>query len=246
MRRRRWPALIPFLVLAAATAALGLRVQDRLAAPPPPLAANTGPLAEQDIQAALPPAPARPRLVAPPPGRFDVVVARNLFARDRRPPPRPEAEAPARNPARAALEARLTGVVLGGQAPQAMVFDEKEESLARLSVGDRLHGWRLIAVDANSATFQAGGQSQTLSLAFASAAPEGEGPRRANAESRSTQSAARPDAPETRSLRAIRRGHMGGLDRDPDRSLLNSQGEDRQRPRRANRVPDIPQASDFE
>jgi len=251
MRRRRWPALVPFLLLAVLTAALGLRVQARLESPPPPLPTPGAATAETGTPPSST-APARSSRAAPletPPRRaFADVVARNLFARDRRPPPRPAPEAS--GPVRRAdkLEARLTGVVLGGGAQRAILYDTKAETIARLDIGDRLRGWRLIAVDANSATFQAGGQSRTLSLNFgdgaaasANAPTGGDGPRA------TPQRAARTDeSVDGRSLRAIRRGHMGGLDRDPARSLLNAPAREDGRPRRANRRPDVPDSGGFD
>ena len=248
MRRRRWPALLPFLLLAGVTAALGLHLQDRLAAPSPtPAIPSAGADAVTPPPAEAPTAaPPRNALEAPQRHTFSAVVERNLFARDRRAPPRPtpDAAGPTRTPAE--LEARLTGVVLGGGAGRAILYDMKEETVARLEIGDRLRGWRLIAVDANSATFQAGSQSRTLSLEFVSnsdgaAVRAGDGPRA------TPQRAARSDSPgDGRSLRAIRRGHMGGLDRDPARSLLNVPERQDGRPRRANRRPDVPDSRDFD
>lgn len=238
MRRRRWPAVVPFLLLAGTTALLAQQVQERMTAPPPTTdlsvpTADTGSAGDTEAAAA----PERPpRFDAPPRGSFEVAVGRNLFSTDRRPPPLKADDDASQTVQRQPLRATLAGVVLADAQRMAMVVDKDTGRLTRLSPGDRFKGWRLVRIEPNAATFSRGSREETLSMAFASGAgvtgqPDGT----------ATQSAAKPSGVTGGNMRSLRRARQGGMDRDPTRSLLyTEQRRDGDKPVRANRMPEVP------
>ncbi len=243
MKRRRWPALLPFLVLAGISALLAGQVEKRLSAPPASIelslaASETS--AEPAAGEALPSRAALPDFGVPPGETYAVVVDRNLFAIDRRPPPRDDGDSQRTTVERRPLEATLAGVVLAGEQRFVILVDNKSQERLRLSPGDSFNGWRLAEVAANAATFTRGPQRRTLSMAFTSASGAGRS-EGARAGGLATQNALRPDDATAASMRALRRARQGGLDRDPTRSLLYTQQRNAGgKPVRANRVPDVP------
>jgi len=243
LRRRRWPALIPFLALAGVSALLASQVEKRLSAPPPSFKlslVNPETRAGERASEAAPARAALPDFEAPPAESYAAVVDRNLFATDRRPPPRDDGDSPQATVERRPLEATLAGVVLAGEQRFVILVDKRSQERLRLSPGDSFNGWRLAEVAANTATFTRGPQQHTLSMAFTSATGGGadEGAR---SEGLATQNALRPDDATAASMRALRRARQGGLDRDPTRSLLHTQQRNTGgKPVRANRMPDVP------
>lgn len=105
--------------------------------------------------------------IAPDPGLFAVVAARNLFAPDRAPvmPASPAAAAAAAPPG---LGLELSGVLLVGDGGIAVLRNPgAREATLRLQVGQSHGGWRLEGLTARSATFRQGGDEVTLTLDFA-------------------------------------------------------------------------------
>lgn len=91
----------------------------------------------------------------PPPDAVAIVAARPLFAPDRRPFAADAGPTPADADKRATDildQAKLVGVLGSGTASVALLHTA--EGSKRLRVGQTLHGWRLVAVDAGGAAFE--------------------------------------------------------------------------------------------
>ncbi len=183
MRRRRWPALLPVLVLGALAAGLVSEVEQRLDAPEQatlraslsgaaaPVAAATGDIADAALNGAGP----RVHLA-------ETAIERNLFAVDRRAPRREDAErAPVVSQPRQAreappLEARLTGVVLAGERSIAVLEEADGGRVLRLRPGERVQGWELVELTVLGARLRSGEYERMLHVGFGDRereAPEG-------------------------------------------------------------------------
>lgn len=204
MTRRRWHALLPFLLLAGICAVLAQAVQQRLDAPPPEARLEIAPAsgmaaapangaAGSAASAAAASGPSRPVFDPPPRAAFEVVMARNLFAMDRTPPPEPGADTNTQELKLRPLRAKLIGVVLAGPDGIAIVQSTTKGSVQRLAPGDTFEGWELAEVGPRSASFRQGKRTAELSLAFGPS--PGAGTATGDAEAtggRQTQSAQRP------------------------------------------------------
>lgn len=190
MRRRRWPHGVPLLVLAGLCAALAWEVRRQLDETHVPAVAEAkmaSPARNPDSE------PARitpPDYRAPPVGAFDEVVARNLFSTKRQPPPLDDA--PADGDVQAgALELVLSGVVIADEHRVAILNDPAGQQVIRLAPGETHAGWRLVDLDARSATFRRGAEESRLTLTFApdSRRPAAREPRRRSGDARNPQQA---------------------------------------------------------
>lgn len=173
MRRRRWPAAVPVLLLAGLCAGLGWQVRQQLKDTHVPALAQAKvktDVGEFDIQVEVKPPP---KVEMPGVGAFDAVVARNLFSSKREPPPLDDG-GESKAPVAASLDLTLTGVVIAADDRRVAILNEPAgQGVLRLSPGDRHQGWQLTEIRARRATFQRGGETQTLEITFGA---EGAGP----------------------------------------------------------------------
>jgi hypothetical protein len=111
------------------------------------------------------PAPGLPGRYSPPAlASFDEVLARPLFAPDRRPVEVPEPAAPA-GPPPTPLRARLEGVAQTGETSVAVVRDLSTNEGLRLSKGMEYQGWTVERVEPERAVLTRGdGQVTELKL----------------------------------------------------------------------------------
>jgi len=197
VRRRRWPALVPLLAVSALAVALGTSVRTTLESP----AGTAGtPTQASGVEIGVPDADL-PRFEAPSNLRARLIVRRNLFSPERRPPPEDGDEAPdsqadggdggpdgqaETDGGAPKLNATLAGVVLGGRDQRAIVVTGDGGTKHQLAPGDRVEGWRLVGVTADTATFRRGDAETQLTLPFAATVA---------AETETTQTASTPDTP---------------------------------------------------
>lgn len=174
MRRRRWPALLPFLAVSVLAGALASEVEQRIADP------GRAPLPRtfQDItqQSAAPAAAAQGSgaqgRTRPAAYHVRYAVQRNLFAVNRRAPPLESAPqprqvtAPSKPTTAPNLDARLTGVVLAGERSVAVIEDMRSESVRRLRPGETIQGWELAELSVLGARFRNQGYERVLTVAF--------------------------------------------------------------------------------
>jgi hypothetical protein len=164
-------SLLVLLVLAAISAALGLRIQDELQRPPEipgavePDQASDGNDADQTIEI-----PEMPRYDPPPMERFAAALDRPLFSPDRR----PSADAPAApGPEPQALTATLQGILFANEGSVALLTAVGEATPVRVSQGEVFLGWRLMEINADSVVFEKDGETVMLELIYrAQAVPE--------------------------------------------------------------------------
>jgi hypothetical protein len=102
---------------------------------------------------------------------YRAIIERPLFDPDRRPvEPLPEVEAPPppmadSGPApQEPLTATLLGVFTGEGRALAVVQRGSDGRMVRLSKGESVDGWKLIAIDVRSVDFERGGERQKLEL----------------------------------------------------------------------------------
>lgn len=162
MTRRLWPrALLPAL-LAVACFLLLLFAANAPEATLPFDAAVTAEGGGAEVDFSLPPVPYEP----PPEGAFDLVVARNLFAIDRAPPPDDVVSRPAGQAEANASELVLTGVLLGETAAAAILHDRRSDETMRLALNEDYRGWRLERLTATTAVLRRGEEEIMLRLSF--------------------------------------------------------------------------------
>ncbi|RDD63067.1 hypothetical protein [Ferruginivarius sediminum] len=199
MRRRRWPAAVPVLLLAGLCAGLGWQVRKQLEGTHVPAVAQ----AKVEVAAnetPMEPEPA-PSVDLPRISAFEPVVARNLFSTKRQPPPLQDEnddDAPRRV---APLKLTLSGVVLSDSQRVAILNDPTRQETLRMALGEKHDGWQLIQVQARSATFVRGSDERTIDMSFATAGEE-QGPRKLGQDLRSepqrrqqTQRTSQPSQP---------------------------------------------------
>lgn len=105
------------------------------------------------------PAPAPERLQAL--TQYPEIAAQPVFAEDRQPHP---FFLTSDDDAKQASALRLTGVLLTPKFQMATVTTEQGQSLRLRLSGDRVEGWRLLALQPRSATLEGPGGTQTLEL----------------------------------------------------------------------------------
>jgi hypothetical protein len=103
------------------------------------------------------PAPGPPERYAPPAlASFDEILARPLFAPDRRPVEVPEPDAAPAGPPPTPLRARLEGVARTGERSVAVVRDLSTNEGLRLSQGMEYKGWTVERVEPERAVLTRG------------------------------------------------------------------------------------------
>ncbi len=165
--------LFLLLLLAAASAALGLRIRDDLQRPPEPLAvaAPDTTASDQTIDT-----PEMPRYDPPPIERFAAALDRPLFSPDRRPPEdEPSGTGVVED---RALSATLQGILFATSGSVALLTAVGESAPVRVSEGDLFLGWRLQEIHPDNVVFGRDDETVTLELIYkaqsARAAPSAE------------------------------------------------------------------------
>ncbi len=129
---------------------LGYIVLDELGRGPDPA---PGSVAATPETVAAPPERAAPR--AKPLGSFSETLARPLFDASRRPRPKPSASAPEVAAAEIPV-VKLVGVVIGPDGRSALIRIPSSAELVEVSVGERIDGWRLEAIETDRIVFKSG------------------------------------------------------------------------------------------
>jgi hypothetical protein len=113
------------------------------------------------------PAPVSPEIATPTvalmtdpqggnPDAYPVILARPMFAPDRRPPPPP--------PPDPFASVQITGLFTG---PTGGVLARVEGKMRRVKIGQSIGAWKLETVEGREATFKQGEQERKLTLAYA-------------------------------------------------------------------------------
>lgn len=157
--------LLFLMLLAAASAVLGLQIRDGLR-PPAGLPEAAAP-ASVSGGAGGGPADALPALPVydpPPLDRFAAAIERPLFSPDRRPP----AEAPSVVVASAdqALTATLSGILFADSGSVALLTAVGDSTPVRVSQGDLYLGWKLTRINPDNVVFERDGEQVTLELIY--------------------------------------------------------------------------------
>jgi hypothetical protein len=157
-------SLLVLLVLAAVSAAMGLRIQDELLRSPEipgtvePDQTSGGNDADQTIEI-----PDMPRYDPPPIERFAAALDRPLFSPDRQ----PSADAPvAPGPELQALTATLQGILFASSGSVALLTAVGETTPVRVSQGEIFLGWRLLEIHPDSVVFEKDDETVTLELIY--------------------------------------------------------------------------------
>lgn len=123
------------------------------------------------------PAPVSPEIASPTvalrtdpqggnPDAYPAILARPLFAPDRRPPPPPPPPVvpPPPPPPDPFASVQITGLFTG---PTGGVLARVEGKMRRVKIGQNIGAWKLEAVEGREATFKQGEQERKLRLAYA-------------------------------------------------------------------------------
>ena len=147
------------LILSVTTLALGVAAYSEAVKEPPHFAVA---LADEVTVRA----PERVSLPVPELSDSDVIAARPVFAPDRRPPAPPE-PAPTLKPAPAKPPAvALKGIAEAGEERRALL-EVAAEGQKLVRIGESVLGWKLLALDANAATFERSGKRHVAILGAA-------------------------------------------------------------------------------
>ena len=103
------------------------------------------------------------------PGAYPEILARPIFAVDRRPPPppappKPPVQAPPPPPPDPFASVQLTGLFSGENGGVLALVQGK---MRRVKIGQQIGAWTLQAIDGREATFKQGEQERKLRLAYA-------------------------------------------------------------------------------
>ena len=103
------------------------------------------------------------------PDAYPAILARPIFAPDRRPPPPPAPPAPPvvpppPPPPDPFASVQITGLFTG---PSGGVFARVEGKMRRVKIGQSIGAWKLETIEGREATFKQGEQERKLSLAYA-------------------------------------------------------------------------------
>ena len=107
--------------------------------------------------------PAQPTHAVPPKAAYEAIVARPLFAANRRPVTAGDAD----TPAAPFPDAGLVGIVIGPAKAVALMRDRQTGQVRRLRHGDRYDGWRVETIDGTAVVFARGDTRRRLALDFA-------------------------------------------------------------------------------
>ncbi len=123
------------------------------------------------------PAPVSPEIATPTvalmtdpqggnPDAYPAILARPMFATDRRPPPPPAPPVvpPPPPPPDPFASVQITGLFTG---PSGGVLARVEGKMRRVKIGQSIGAWKLETVEGREATFKQGEQERKLSLAYA-------------------------------------------------------------------------------
>lgn len=123
------------------------------------------------------PAPVSPEIATPTvalmtdpqggnPDAYPAILARPMFAPDRRPPPPPAPPVvpPPPPPPDPFASVQITGLFTG---PSGGVLARVEGKIRRVKIGQSIGAWKLETVEGREATFKQGEQERKLSLAYA-------------------------------------------------------------------------------
>ena len=158
-------SLFILLLLAAASAVLGSRIQDELQrAPEMPEPAGLalesgGASSDQAINI-----PKMPKYAPPPIERFAMALDRPLFSPDRR-PAKDEPAAPGVVESQA-LTATLQGILFASSGSVAMLAAVGETTTVRVLQGEVFLSWRLLEIHPDNVVFEKGGETVTLELIY--------------------------------------------------------------------------------
>jgi len=158
-------SLFILLLLAVASAVLGLRIQDELSRPPEMpvpkgIAAEPGAAgSDQEIEIAE-----MPRFDPPPIERFSTALDRPLFSPDRR-PSADEPVAPGVVEDQA-LTATLQGILFASSGSVALLTAVGETTSVRVSQGEVFLGWRLLEIHPDNVVFEKDDETVTLELIY--------------------------------------------------------------------------------
>ena len=94
------------------------------------------------------------------PDAYPTILARPMFAPDRRPPPPP----PPPPPPDPFASVQITGLFTG---PTGGVLARVEGKMRRVKIGQSIGAWKLETVEGREATFKQGEQERKLTLAYA-------------------------------------------------------------------------------
>lgn len=171
MRRRRWPALVPLVTLAAVCAVLAKEVHERLEAPSlPPALASAPEVAATRAEPVEASEFELREFERPAGGDFAVVVDRNVFSAKREPPPERVNDKEEGVEPDEELRLVLSGVVLSDEERIAILSERDGTGSVRVSQGDSYRGWRLVELNHRTAIFSDGMRQAELALAFAGSA----------------------------------------------------------------------------
>ncbi len=202
--RRRSGWRVPF-VLGLACAGLGWMTYEQVrVSPTAPARADVAPAQPADLAMPKP----MPQFAMPPLEAFAAVVERPIFSPDRRPP---AAEAALKEDS-AAPQAVLTGIIIAESERIALVRTEADGRIVRLRPGQRVDGWRLVAVEPDRAMFRRGEAEVILELAYDESSPAPpQRPRRRASSGRADTEAEKPSADERREedREKTRSGYLG-------------------------------------
>ena len=100
------------------------------------------------------------------PDAYPAILARPLFAPDRRPPPppAPPVEPPPPPPPDPFASVQITGLFTG---PSGGVLARVEGKMRRVKIGQSIGAWKLETIEGREATFKQGEQERKLSMAYA-------------------------------------------------------------------------------
>ena len=103
------------------------------------------------------------------PDAYPAILARPIFAPDRRPPPPPAPPAPPvvplpPPPPDPFASVQITGLFTG---PSGGVLARVEGKMRRVKIGQSIGAWKLETIEGREATFKQGDQERKLSLAYA-------------------------------------------------------------------------------
>ena len=100
------------------------------------------------------------------PSAYPDILARPIFAADRRPPPppKPPVQPPPPPPPDPFVSVQLTGLFTGESGG---VLARVEGKMRRVKIGQQIGAWTLQAIEGREATFKQGEQERKLRLAYA-------------------------------------------------------------------------------